>query len=131
MESESLLPTTVDVTLAAIMNGDEHVVPSGQHYSGRNRVPNIQQFMDQLDQEKKERDAAIDSEMTNRKHGKEVQDHRNAEKPARNDLRTVRDPVTGKDVQIRDAKTDFKQVVENPMVSEAQSHDCIASLALR
>lgn len=99
------------------MNGDEHVVPSGQHYSGRNRVPNIQQFMDQLDQEKKERDAAIDSELTNSKHGKEVQDHRNAEKPARNDLRTVRDPVTGKDVQIRDAKTDFKQVVENPMMS--------------
>ncbi|KAG6009389.1 hypothetical protein E4U43_008734 [Claviceps pusilla] len=100
------------------MNTDEHVVPSGQHYSGQNRVPNIQQFMDQLDQEKKERDAAIDADLKkNRIHGHEVQEHKNAERAARKDLRTVRDPVTGKDVQIRDVKTDYKDVVENPQLS--------------
>ena len=32
-------------------------------------------------------------------------------------MRTVRDPVTGKDVQIRDAKMDFKAAVEDPQVS--------------
>ncbi|KAG5938542.1 hypothetical protein E4U59_003698 [Claviceps monticola] len=101
------------------MNVDEHTVPSGQHYSGRNRVPNIQQFMDQLDQEKKDRDAAIDADLkaNNKQHGHEVQDHKNAERTARKDLRTVRDPVTGKDVQIRDAKTSFKDVVDNPKMS--------------
>ncbi|KAG6233364.1 hypothetical protein E4U26_002362 [Claviceps purpurea] len=101
------------------MNVDEHTVPSGQHYSGRNRVPNIQQFMDQLDQEKKDRDAAIDADLkaNNKQHGHEVQDHKNAERAARKDLRTVRDPVTGKDVQIRDAKTSFKDVVDNPKMS--------------
>ena len=35
------------------MNTGDHVAPSGQHYSGTNRVPNIQQFMDQLDAEEK------------------------------------------------------------------------------
>jgi hypothetical protein len=99
------------------MNVKDHVVPSGQHYSGRNRVPNIQQFMDQLDAEKKERDATIDAQLKQNKQHKEVSDHQNAEKPRRKDMRTVRDPVTGKDVQIQDVQTDFKEAVENPQVS--------------
>lgn len=72
--------------------------------------------MDQLDQEKKDRDAAIDADLKRNKHGHEVQDHKNADKAARKHLRTVRDPVTGKDVQIRDAQTDFKEVIDNPQV---------------
>ena len=98
------------------MNIDDHVVPSGQHYSGRNRVPNIQQFMSQLDAEKKERDAAIDAQLKQNKQSIEAKDHANSEKPSKKDMRTVRDPVTGKDVQIQDVKTDFKEVVENPQV---------------
>lgn len=100
------------------MDANEHVVPSGAHYSGRNRVPNIQEFMQQLDADKRERDAAIDAELMKNNKNKDVKEHTNAEKPQRKDLRTVRDPVTGKDVQIRDAKTDFKDVVENPQVWE-------------
>ncbi|OAA44286.1 meiotically up-regulated protein [Metarhizium rileyi] len=99
------------------MNVDDHVVPSGQHYSGRNRVPNIQQFMDQLDTEKKDRDAAIDAQPKGNKKHKEVTDHKKPETPLRKDLRTVRDPVTGKDVQIRDAKTDYAEAAENPKLS--------------
>ena len=98
------------------MNVNAHVVPSGQHYSGRNRVPNIQQFMEQLDKEKKERDAAIDADLRKNKQSKEVKDHQNTEKPTRKDLRTVRDPVTGKDVDIRDAQMDFKEAADNPQV---------------
>ncbi|KND92783.1 hypothetical protein TOPH_02686 [Tolypocladium ophioglossoides CBS 100239] len=98
------------------MNVDDHMVPSGQHYSGRNRVPNIQQFAEQLDTEKKERDAAMDQELKKNKTSKEAQDHRNVEKPKRKDLRTVRDPVTGKDVGIRDAQTDFKEAADDPQV---------------
>lgn len=98
------------------MNIDDHVVPSGQHYSGRNRVPNIQQFMSQLDAEKRERDAAIDAQLKQNKQSIEAKDHANSEKPSKKDMRTVRDPVTGKDVQIQDVKTDFKEVVENPQV---------------
>ena len=98
------------------MNVDDHVAPSGQHYSGRNRVPNIQEFMANLDAEKKARDAEIDEELGKNKDRKEVQDHANAEPPKRKDLRTVRDPVTGKDVQIRDTNLDYKEAVENPQV---------------
>ncbi|OAA48164.1 C2 domain protein [Beauveria brongniartii RCEF 3172] len=100
------------------MNNQNHVVPSGQHYSGRNRVPNIQEFMAQLDREKQQRDAEIDGDLkSNEKHG-EVQAHQqHDEKAERKDARWVRDPVTGKDVQIRDAKLDFEKAAEDPQMS--------------
>lgn len=102
------------------MNVNDHVVPSGQHYSGRNRVPNIQEFMEQLDKEKRARDADIDAELQNNKLHGETTDHTNIdekqERKERKDARYVRDPVTGKDVQIRDTKLDFKEAVDNPKV---------------
>lgn len=105
------------------MDVDEHVVPAGQHYSGRNRVPNIKQFVQQLDSDKKKRDAAIDAELKQNTTGSEAQDHENQEKPKRRDLRTVRDPVTGKDVDIQDAKTNYKDAVDNPQ-ARPPAHDC-------
>lgn len=105
------------------MDFQEQTVPSGlQHYSGRNRVPNIREFMDQLDREKKDRDAAIDQELSqNNKHG-EVKEHHNVAHKKK-DTRSVRDPVTGKDVDIRDADLDFKEAVENPKVSIDHGND--------
>jgi hypothetical protein len=97
------------------MNVDEHVAPSGaQHYSGRNRVPNIQEFMTRLDAEKKERDAAIDADLKRNK-GNEVKPHENDMK-ARKGMRKVRDPVTGKDVEIQDTHISYKDAVEDPQV---------------
>lgn len=99
------------------MNNPNQVVPSGQHYSGRNRVPNIQEFMAQLDREKQERDAEIDARLKRNEKTGEVTEHQNRdEKAERKDARWVRDPVTGKDVQIRDAKLDFKKAAEDPQV---------------
>ncbi|KAH8168948.1 c2 domain-containing protein [Sarocladium implicatum] len=99
------------------MNVDEHVAPSGQHYSGRNRVPNIHEFMQQLDKEKQERDAEIDKELKqNKKHG-EATDHANDRERRKAKHRTVRDPVTGKDVEIRDTQLSYKDAVENPQMS--------------
>lgn len=97
------------------MDVQEH--KPAQHYSGRNKVPNIQEFMAQLDSEKKQRDAAIDQELKRNKRTGEVKEHTNEAKPTRKDTRTVRDPVTGKDVMIRDVKLDFEDAVENPQVS--------------
>lgn len=100
------------------MNQNEHVVPSGAHYSGHNRVPNIQEFMKQLDKEKAARDAEIDAQLKKNKQHGEVQAHQPTDdKPQRKDARWVRDPVTGKDVQIRDAKMDFKEAVDDPKLS--------------
>lgn len=105
------------------MNVDQHVAPTGgrQPYSGTNKVPNIQEFMARLDKEKAERDAAIDADLKKNKSAGEVKAHTNESKPTRKDTRTVRDPVTGKDVDIRDVKLDFEEAVENPQVCPASS----------
>ncbi|KAH9227802.1 hypothetical protein K456DRAFT_1876130 [Colletotrichum gloeosporioides 23] len=112
------------------MNVDEHQLPTGgQHYSGRNRIPNVHEFMAQLDKEKRERDAALDAEdkkikQEQRQHHQNGQngdakahapekDHRFRKRKTK----TVRDPVTGKDVEIENANDDFKEVVENPQIS--------------
>ncbi|KAK0386888.1 hypothetical protein NLU13_5201 [Sarocladium strictum] len=100
------------------MNIDEHVAPSGgQHYSGQNRVPNIQEFMEQLDKEKKDRDAEIDQQLKQNKAYGEVQDHHNDRQRRKAKHRTVRDPVTGKDVEIRDTQLSYEEAVENPQLS--------------
>lgn len=103
------------------MEFDQHVAPSGgQHYSALNKVPNIQQFMAQLDSEKKQRDEEIDAQLKkNKKSSSEVTPHTNEARPKKEHARTVRDPVTGKDVEIRDVKLDFKEAVENPQVSSS------------
>ncbi|KAK6225808.1 c2 domain-containing protein [Colletotrichum tabaci] len=108
------------------MNIDEHKLPTGgQHYSARNKIPNIHEFVAQLDKEKRERDAAIEAE--DKQHDKierhaqkqpsdESKDHVPSKKE-RKKTKTVRDPVTGKDVEIEDPKDDFEDVVENPQIS--------------
>ncbi|PHH73567.1 hypothetical protein CDD80_3731 [Ophiocordyceps camponoti-rufipedis] len=96
------------------MDVTEHVLPSGQHYSGRNRVPNIQQFAQQLDLEKRQRDAEIEAEL---RQNAEAREHHAAEKSKRDHTRTVRDPVTGKDVAISDAHADYKEAVDEPQLS--------------
>ena len=108
------------------MNTDEHVVPSGQHYSGTNRVPNIQEFIHRLDRQKKQRDAEIDEQLKANKANGDAKDH-TPEKRRPKKTRTVRDPVTGKDVEIEDASIDFKSVVDNPMVRMSERLAHIAS----
>jgi hypothetical protein len=98
------------------MDAEGHHHQPGQPYSGRNKIPNIQEFMAQLDSEKKQRDAAIDDELKHNKQGNEIKDHKNEKKAAKKDTRTVRDPVTGKDVDIEDVKLDFGKVVDDPQV---------------
>lgn len=99
---------------------NQHEPPVGpQHYSGRNRIPNIQEFVAQLDKEKKERDAVIDDDLKHNKHSNDAQPHQPDQSRfhKKKKTKTVRDPVTGKDVEIEDAKTDYKEAVENPQVS--------------
>ncbi|KAJ4420727.1 hypothetical protein N0V82_004166 [Gnomoniopsis sp. IMI 355080] len=99
------------------MDTQETVVPSGQHYSGHNRIPNIKQFMENLDRDKKERDANIDSQtkqQQKQKPSSEVKEHQlSSRKPGKN-RRTVRDPVTGKDVEIDDIDDSMLKAVDDP-----------------
>jgi hypothetical protein len=104
------------------MNIDEKVHPSGaQHYSGANRVPNIQQFVESLDRDKKHRDAQIDAESRQQPHQQqpqddEAKDHVPAQKTGKN-RRTVRDPVTHKDVEIEDISDEHMKAVASPVMT--------------
>ena len=71
--------------------------------------------MQRLDADKKKRDAEIDADLKRNKRNPDVKTHRN-ELSKQKGTRTVRDPVTGKDVEIRDADMDFTEAVENPQV---------------
>ena len=92
---------------------------SGKPWSGANPIPNIQQFVANLDKDKSSRDAEIDAKAAKRQQGDgDVTAHQN-EKPS-GKLKTVTDPTTGKDVQIEDVGKDFMKEVDDPKVRFAQ-----------
>ena len=101
-------------------NPDEAVYPSGQPYSGTNRVPNIKQFVHGLDRDKKRRDAKIEQEQAQQEQQRQLQlnsqsgesiDHIPTTKSGKN-RRTIRDPVTGKDVEIEDIGKEHVKTAE-------------------
>jgi hypothetical protein len=96
------------------MNTDEKVYPSGQHYSAQNRIPNIKQFVEGLDRDKKKRDAEIDTGQN--QNGGSAGDHVPAKEKSGKNRRTVRDPVTGKDVEIADIDEHHMKAADEPMV---------------
>ncbi|KXX80686.1 Tricalbin-2 [Madurella mycetomatis] len=107
------------------MNTQEKVYPSGQHYSGTNRIPNIQQFVESLDHQKKDRDAQIDAERQQQQQQQrqqqnatdtETRDHAPTQKQGKN-RRTVRDPVTGKDVEIEDVSSQHLKASDWPIMT--------------
>ncbi|KAI1403785.1 hypothetical protein F4819DRAFT_191347 [Hypoxylon fuscum] len=96
---------------------EQHQYPAGGHYSGRNRIPNIKEFVAGLDKDKKERDAKIDADVkTNKKDG-DIQEHKNNVDQYKGKGRQVTDPVTGNQVTIDDVNTDFMKAVEQPFLS--------------
>ncbi|KAI1381507.1 hypothetical protein F4677DRAFT_403181 [Hypoxylon crocopeplum] len=95
----------------------EHHYPGGGHYSGRNRIPNIKEFVAGLDRDKKERDAKIDSELKGNKKNKGITEHVNDPEAYKGRGRVVTDPVTGNQVTIDDVNTDFMKAVEEPHLS--------------
>ncbi|KAF3766377.1 hypothetical protein M406DRAFT_277269 [Cryphonectria parasitica EP155] len=98
------------------MDTKETVSQPGQHYSGSNRIPNIKQFMERLDTEKKGRDAKIDEEskQTRKTGGSEAKAHEETGQRRGKNRRTVRDPVTGKDVEIDDMDSSLMKNTEDP-----------------
>lgn len=70
--------------------------------------------MDNLDRDKKDRDAKIDN--TTSAKG-EVQPHATHAQKQGNNRRTVRDPVTGQDVEIDDVDKATVEAARDPHVS--------------
>jgi len=73
--------------------------------------------MDSLDREKKERDAKIDTTLRENEQASEAKEHSPPRKPSKSSRKTVRDPVTGRDVEIEDVNADFLKAVEDPHLS--------------
>jgi hypothetical protein len=100
------------------MADQQQSVPGG-HYSGSNKVPTINKFLENLDRDKKNRDKEIDEQKniaSQQKNGDTgIVPHQNAPK-AKKGQKTVTDPVTGKEVVIEDANKDMLKQVENPIV---------------
>jgi hypothetical protein len=72
--------------------------------------------MEGLDRDKKERDAKIDQQPQQFGQTSEAVQHPQVPRKAGKNRRTVRDPVTGKDVEIDDFDDTIMKSVENPTV---------------
>lgn len=95
---------------------------SGKPWSGQNKIPTINQFIQNLDKDKAERDKGIDSGSqqtpTNVKN-QDAMPHKNQERMK--DLKEVSDPVTGGQVKIADVGKEYMENADNPMVSLARA----------
>ncbi|KAI1325922.1 C2 domain-containing protein [Xylariaceae sp. FL0255] len=94
-----------------------HSNRGGNFYSGLNRIPNIKEFTEALDRDKKKRDAEIDAQAKANKKNAGVKDHAPDSKILAGHGRVVTDPVTGAQVQIDDVDKDFVKAVDNPHLS--------------
>lgn len=93
----------------------------GGFYSGRNPVPTVKKFMENLDKDKAERDRVLDEEEKQKKHLERHNKHGEAvphqnKKPSKPSGKEVTDPVTGNKVRIEDVSEGMMKAVENPMV---------------
>jgi hypothetical protein len=96
--------------------GDAKFAPGG-HYSGRNPVPNIQKFIENMDKDKKARDAQLIAQQKAAQSG-EVQAHKDKRTEApQGSRKTVTDPTTGRQVQIEDVDEHFMEAATNPKAS--------------
>lgn len=96
-------------------NQDQKVGPGG-HYSGKNRIPNIKQFVESLDRDKAERDKQI-REREKAKEGDGIKPHVSETKGEAGTQKTVTDPTTGNEVVIENVNEDFMKAVENPQIT--------------
>ncbi|QVM06989.1 hypothetical protein D8B26_001694 [Coccidioides posadasii str. Silveira] len=97
----------------------------GGYWSAENPIPTIQQFLESLDKDKKDRDRKIDesgrSQAREQKHRGRYQDIEAApHKPApaaKNRRRTVTDPTTGREIEIDDVGIEHMKAVEAPKIT--------------
>lgn len=90
---------------------------SGKPWSGTNKIPNIKEFVTNLDKEKAQRDKAIDAQGTGQQQAyhSEVTPHKNEKRKSQG--KSVTDPVTGKQIVIADVGKQYMERADNPQVS--------------
>ncbi len=91
----------------------------GGHYSGKNPIPTVKQFIENLDKDKKNRDKQLDeqalqSHQSQKQNQGDVQPHQTIQKHVKGTEKTVTDPTTGNQVVIADVNKEMMKEVENP-----------------
>lgn len=104
------------------MSEDNTVKGPGGHYSGRNKIPTVNQFLERLDKDKKERDKQIDEDKKaaaaqKQAGGEDVKPHQNKEMAVKGSQKRVKDPTTGREVVIEDVNDETMDNVKNPTIS--------------
>ncbi|KAK4695108.1 hypothetical protein P7C71_g2584, partial [Lecanoromycetidae sp. Uapishka_2] len=94
----------------------------GGYYSGKNKIPDIKTFVQNLDKDKKNRDAKLEElRKLERQAGgpgtSDAQPHQETKAGKPGTMKTVHDPTTGNEVQIEDVDKDFMKAVEDPKLS--------------
>ncbi len=93
----------------------------GGHYSGKNPIPTVKQFIENLDKDKKNRDKQLDEQalqgnQSQKQNQGDVQPHQAIQKHVKGTEKTVTDPTTGNQVVIADVNKEMMKEVENPHV---------------
>lgn len=103
------------------MSQQQQHAPGG-YYSGKNKIPDIKTFVQNLDKDKKDRDAKVEEsrKLQNQAGGSgtsDAQPHQETKAGKPGTMKTVHDPTTGNEVQIEDVDKDFLAAVEDPKLS--------------
>jgi len=90
------------------------------HYSEHNKIPNIKQFIEGLDRDKKQRDKEIDERQHARNDarptGQVVPHQAEPQSTKKGTGKTVTDPVTGHQVVVEDVDKDMMKHANEPTV---------------
>jgi len=101
------------------MADEEHPLEQhapGGHYSGRNKIPTVAQFIEKLDKDKKGRDQQIDQRQQQQLGGTDAVPHV-PEQPTKKGQKSVTDPTTGRQVIIEDVNKEYMKYVTDPVLS--------------
>ncbi|KAK3670336.1 hypothetical protein LTR78_009790 [Recurvomyces mirabilis] len=105
---------------------DQQQTQPGGFYSGRNKIPTVNQLLERLDADKKDRDKEIDERKKVEKAQKKSQSaagddgvvaHQNEDTGHKVGQKTVTDPVTGNQVVIEDVNKEMMEKAKNPVLS--------------
>ncbi|KAI4163097.1 MAG: hypothetical protein LQ342_003224 [Letrouitia transgressa] len=98
------------------MTEQQQKAPGG-YYSGKNKIPDIKTFVQNLDKDKRERDQRLDEARKAGNTQGDAKPHQATKAGKEGTLKTVTDPTTGKEVQIEDVDTNYMKAVEDPQLS--------------
>lgn len=133
LSSHLSVPRLAPQATTIMSNSSTQQAPKG-HYSGHNRIPTINQFIENLDRDKKERDRQIDEANKAKAAAQQgqqgdAQPHQAQQYVKSGSQKKVTDPTTGKEIIIEDVNKEMMENVKNPKVcNRARNLESLADL---